>query len=63
VCFPSFGYAEIHPFVALSDDWGFSPVATGDQGCAPWMAPLFKKSLAKTFNLGSLKAFILLSPS
>ena len=47
VCFPSFGYAEIHPFVALPNDLGVSPVATGDQGYAPWMAPLFEKKLGK----------------
>ena len=31
VCFPSFGFAEIHPFVALSNDKGVSPSAEGDR--------------------------------
>ncbi len=30
MCFPSFGFAEIHPFVALMDDmWGYSPHTLG----------------------------------
>ena len=48
MCFPSFGYAEIHPFVALSDDV---------RRALPYNPQAFlKKSLAKNFNLGSLKA-------
>ena len=31
VCFPSFSFAEIHPFVALSNDKVISPLASGDQ--------------------------------
>jgi hypothetical protein len=31
------------PFRALSDDKGISPVATGDQGYAPWMGASFLK--------------------
>ncbi|MBR3878615.1 MAG: hypothetical protein IKJ24_00695, partial [Clostridia bacterium] len=37
VCSPSFGYAEIHPFVALSNDKEVSPLASGDQRSARWM--------------------------
>ena len=51
VFFPSFGFAEIHPFVALGNEWGVSPSAEGDQRCAALdRRSLFEKSDAKTFN-------------
>ena len=51
MCFPSFGFAEIHPFVALEEDF-FG-------GCSP-LDPrsLFEKSSAKTFKKDSDNFFI-----
>jgi hypothetical protein len=34
VCFPSFGFAEIHPFVALSNDKEFRRLRTATNALA-----------------------------
>ena len=50
VFFPSFSFAEIHPFVALLDDGVVSPSAEGDKGLrAPWWAGTFWKKCLKNF--------------
>ena len=35
VCFPSFDFVKIHPFVALLDDWVFRPLRRATRGYAP----------------------------
>ena len=49
--FPSFGVAEIHPFVALWNDGVFRPLRRATRGSAPLdRRSLFEKSDAKTFH-------------
>ena len=43
MCFPSFAFGKIHPFVALANDRGVSPSAEGDQGAAFGNRKLLKK--------------------
>ena len=45
VCFPSFAFGKIHPFVALMNDRGVSDSAESDQRYARWIsASLLKKA-------------------
>ena len=45
VCFPSFAFGKIHPFVALMNDRGISDSAESDQRCARWIgASLLEKA-------------------
>ena len=42
MCFPSFGFAEIHPFMEIWDDWGNFALCGGRQGAPrPLMCGLF----------------------
>ena len=41
VCFPSFAFGKIYPFVALANDRGVSPSAESDQRCARWITVAF----------------------
>ena len=48
VCFPSFGYAEIHPFVALLNAKEFRRLRAATNARALDQRPLFEKSGGKT---------------
>ena len=51
MCFPSFDFVKIHPFVALLDDWGVSPSAEGDQRSARWIGGSFLKKAAQKLSI------------
>ena len=51
MCFPSFGFAEIHPDLALLNERRISPSADGDQRSARWIGGRFlKKATQKLFT-------------
>ena len=53
MCFPSFGFAEIHPFVALSNDKEFRALrgATADRGGSDKPLKRLERNFQKRFAL------------